>query len=215
LGDLNPEVIVTYEALRDTPDEVLDFLYGIPRTADGYYTLRGLDPAALTKSQRAARLLFLMKGCFNGVYRTNKEGRFNVPLGNKFFALPSPEAVRSASAALSGVDLVCGDFSAAVSDASAGDFVYMDPPYSEAVRFRGEYSYRGAFGANDQDRLISTCNELTRKGVQVLLSFKESDAVCEALPGWSIRRLQVTRSVAGFARARGTANELLAFNYTA
>ena len=213
LGDLNPEVVATYEAVRDTPDQVCRYLYSIPRTTDGYYSVRSLSPERLSASQRAARLIFLMKSCFNGVYRTNQQGKFNVPLGNKFFALPTEEEVMAASSALQQVDVIKGDFEEAIRTAEEGDFVYLDPPYSDGSRFRGEYSYQGSFQASDQRRLVDACDDLTRRGVKVVLSFKECEALCNALDGWSLTRITVNRSVAGFARARRFANEILARNF--
>lgn len=213
LGDLNPEVVATYEAVRDTPDEVCRYLYSIPRTNDAYYSARNLAPEQLSSAQRAARLIFLMKACFNGVYRTNKQGRFNVPLGNKFFALPTESEITAASNALRHVDLVRGDFEEAVSTAKEGDFVYLDPPYSDGSRFRGEYSYQGSFRDSDQERLVSVCENLTTRGVKVLLSFKESEALCNDLAEWSLTKITVNRSVAGFAHARRFSNEILVRNF--
>ena len=213
LGDLNPEVIATYSAIRDEPAEVHRYLESIPKTSDAYYKLRAVDPTALTGVQRAARLIFLMKACFNGVYRTNKQGLFNVPLGNKFFALPDRQIIDAASRALSKIELVCGDFADAIDRAASGDFVYLDPPYSDGSRFRGEYSYNGAFQSDNLERLVNACDDLTKKEVRVLLSFKESEAVVDALAGWSFKRLDVTRSVSGFAHSRRTAREILAYNY--
>lgn len=213
LGDLNPEVMRTYEAVRDVPGDVCEYLYSIPQTSDAYYTLRALSPDQLNCAQRAARLIFLMKACFNGVYRTNQQGKFNVPLGNKFFALPTATEIAAASKALENVSFVQGDFEQAVKEAKANDFVYLDPPYSDGSRFRGEYSYQGSFQASDQKRLISTCHDLTERGVKVLLSFKECDSLRSSLEGWTLVRLNVNRSVAGFAHARRFASEILARNF--
>lgn len=213
LGDINPEVIATYTAIRDHSSDVQRYLESIPKTGEAYYELRAINPTVLSEPQRAARLIFLMKACFNGVYRTNQLGLFNVPLGNKIFSLPDYQVIEAASIALSKIDLICGDFTKTICRASAGDFVYLDPPYSDSSRFRGEYSYKGAFTNNDLDRLISTCNDLTKNEVRVLLSFKESQAVMNALKGWSFRKLEVSRSVSGFAHSRRTAREILAYNY--
>ncbi|MBG6080933.1 DNA adenine methylase [Rubrivivax gelatinosus] len=213
LGDLNPEVIATYSALRDTPSEVDSYLRSIPTTKEAYYTLRSLDPAAMSPPQRAARLIFLMKACFNGVYRTNRQGKFNVPLGNRFFALPTQETIAEVSKALQGIELIEGDFLDTITTARAGDFVYLDPPYSESTRFRGEYSYQGAFKPADESRLIGACNELSAKGVSVLLSFKECEHLRRSLNNWSVQYIDVARSVAGFGHSRRLAREVLLYNY--
>ncbi|MFY3977185.1 DNA adenine methylase [Achromobacter xylosoxidans] len=213
LGDLNPEVIATYSAIRDTPQEVILFLQSIPKTKEAYCILRSINPELLSQAQRAARLIYLMKACFNGVYRTNLKGIFNVPLGNKFFALPTPDMISAVSESLQGMELVCGDFLKTVAYAKSGDFIYLDPPYSDGTRFRGEYSYSGAFQKEDQLRLIHTCRDLNQLGVQVLLSFKECDSIIDGLHGWSFKHIDVSRSIAGFARSRRNAREILAHNY--
>ena len=213
LGDLNPEVVATDAAIRDTPSEVACYLQSIPKSKEAYYSLRALNPAELKGAHRAARLIYLMKSCFNGVYRTNQPGCFNVPLGTKFFALPDPEMINATSNALKDFELVCGDFMNTLVSADKGDFVYLDPPYSDSTRFRGEYSYQGAFQSADQSRLIAACETLTQKGVQVLLSFKECEVLINALRGWSFQRIDVSRSVAGFAHSRRHAREILAYNY--
>ncbi|QYY33769.1 Dam family site-specific DNA-(adenine-N6)-methyltransferase (plasmid) [Cupriavidus pinatubonensis] len=213
LGDLNPEVVATYSAIRDSAKEVCDYLSSIPKTKEAYYTLRELKPELLTESQRAARLIFLMKACFNGVYRTNRNGKFNVPLGSHFYALPSAEDLISVSNQLKNTKLVCGDFATTIGEAREGDFIYLDPPYSDGTRFRGEYSYKGAFQAPDLQRLISICRELTKRRVKILLSFKEHEELSINLSGWTVKKIAVTRSVAGFTHSRRTAREILAYNF--
>ncbi|GGC96347.1 hypothetical protein GCM10011396_49670 [Undibacterium terreum] len=89
VADVNPCVIDVYQAIKSDADAVSDMLDSIPRTREAYYSLRALSPISLTIEQRAARLIFLMKACFNGVYRTNRRGQFNVPMGDKIYALPS------------------------------------------------------------------------------------------------------------------------------
>lgn len=213
LGDMNPEIIATYEAIRENPDEVFELLGSIPKDKEAYYQLRALTPSALTKSQRAARLIYLMKSCFNGVYRTNKAGQFNVPIGSTFYSLPDLTHLYQVSSALVDVRLNCGDFEASIFDARKGDFVYIDPPYSQGTRFRGEYGYGGAFQKSDQERLMSACTILSERGTKVLLSFRECEEIRKSLKGWKLRSISVLRSVAGFSNSRGQANEILASNY--
>lgn len=213
LGDLNPEVALTYQAVREDSDVVAEILYGIPATAPAYYELRALNPEVLTDSQRAARLIFLMKSCFNGVYRTNKQGKFNVPLGSRFYKLPSRQELKEASLLLNRATMLCGDFEKTLSKCREGDFVYLDPPYSDSSRFRGEYSYEGSFSQDDEDRLIDICHHLTRKRVSVLLSFKWKAELLLKLRGWECQQIQARRSVSGFAAARGFSSEILSRNF--
>lgn len=213
LGDLNPEIIATYEAIRDDPNEVFELLTSIPLNGEAYYLLRSLNTNCLKTSERAARLIYLMKACFNGVYRTNKSGQFNVPIGSKFYSLPDLNQLRQLSSALSGVTLTCGDFEQSIKNTTEDDFVYIDPPYSDGTRFRGEYGYAGSFVKTDQERLVEVCRGLTDKGTKVLLSFRECEVLCDALKGWKLRQITVARSVAGFSHSRRQANEILASNY--
>lgn len=213
IGDINPEIITTYRAIRDNPDEVHFLLTTIPLTNTAYYQLRALSPEALSDTQRAARLIYLMKTCFNGVYRTNKTGQFNVPIGNKTYLLPDHEHINEVSKALKNTSLHCGDFEFILNTADQGDFVYIDPPYSDGTRFRGEYGYAGSFLSHDQERLVKSCEILSERGARVLLSFKECANLRESLKGWNFRSLKVARSVAGFSHARATANEILISNY--
>lgn len=213
IGDINPEVTSTYQAIKTEPEEVTKFLESIPRSQEAYYELRKIDPTGLTPAQRAARLIFLMKSCFNGVYRTNKSGAFNVPFGGKIYAIPESKDILRASALLKNTTIILGDFKKSIASAKSGDFVYLDPPYSDSIRFRGEYGYEGSFLSDEMDRLINACKELDSKGVKVLLSFKQCEKICESLAGWNIKKFEVARSVAGFTDSRRKAAEILASNY--
>ncbi|MCV2356613.1 Dam family site-specific DNA-(adenine-N6)-methyltransferase [Paucibacter sp. B2R-40] len=213
LGDINPEIISMYRAVKSSPREVLDYIESIPTTKEGYLTVRALEPKNLSENQRAARLIFIMKACFNGVYRTNRAGAFNVPLGSRFYRLPSKEEIDEASRVLSNTVLRLGDYSKALDGAEAGDFVYLDPPYSDGNRFRGEYSYDGAFSVDDRDRFLKTCADLTTKKVKILVSFKLEESFITKLKGWNVQKLDVPRSVAGFASSRVAAAEIIATNY--
>lgn len=213
LGDLNSEVAATYRSIKYNHAAVSDYLEGIPVTSEAYYILRELDLSLLNEAQRAARLIFLMKACFNGVYRTNKSGKFNVPLGSRFYRLPTREDLARASSHMAKADIVEGDFEMTLENCRSGDFVYLDPPYSESMRFRGEYSYKGAFSSDDEDRLILACERLTSIGVNVLVSFKRKESLANRLVGWQILHTRARRSVAGFAHARGFADEMICRNY--
>src|SRR5204863_8491160 len=121
-----------------------------------------------TALQRAARFVYLNRHCFNGVYRTNREGAFNVPFGRSVGALPDVEAFRAVARVLKRSSLRAGDFEETVADATRGDFVYLDPPFfGEGRAAFGEYGYE-VFGSSDIGRFGRFVNRLDSAGVKVL-----------------------------------------------
>ncbi|MBI3727299.1 MAG: Dam family site-specific DNA-(adenine-N6)-methyltransferase [Burkholderiales bacterium] len=213
LSDVNPEITATYQAIKDDPYAVHLHLSGIPRTKEAYLILRRLLPGTLSIVQRAARLIFLMKGCFNGVYRTNQSGQFNVPFGSTVYELPSLADLLAVSEALKDTEIKTGDYSWLKQTAQQKDFIYLDPPYSVNDRYRGEYGYEASFQSTQLDELIYFCNDLTQIGAQIMLSYKWNEQIVEHLNGWKIINLKVPRTVSGANSGRIDASEILAMNY--
>lgn len=213
LGDINPEVINLYEAIKVDPEGVFIDLTSIPRTPEAYYQLRAIRPNQITTTQRAARLIFLMKACFNGVYRTNRKGEFNVPMGDRVYALPSLEDISRVHAQLLRTELVLGDFSKTIQQSSPGDWIYMDPPYRSSGRYRGEYGYAADFRKEELALLIASAKRLAAQGTSITISYSHDDALIDALPGWTVHRVSAYRTVAGNATVRGRAAELILTNY--
>lgn len=212
LGDLNSELIHFYSTLRRSPSELAARVGRMPATAEFYYRLRAkhfvADPV-----ERAARFLYLNRNCFNGVYRTNRSGQFNVPLGSKVGQMPALEEISAFAKFLRGVRFVDGDFEKTVNFAKSSDFVYLDPPYTLAAdRYRGEYGY-ASFSDRDLSRFMESVHAADRRGAHILISYRFDRRLQESLPGWSFRRLTVRRHVAGFAASRANAFEMLAANY--
>lgn len=213
LADINPAVIDVYTAIRDNPTEVHRYLTSIPTSSGAYYTLRSLDRAMLTLEQRAAQLIYLMKACFNGVYRTNRSGRFNVPMGSKIYAIPTLNELLAASSLLQGVTLISGDFEAALAAVQEGDFVYLDPPYPTTSRYRGEYGYSARFDDDAKFRLLGAVKALTERNVYVMLSYVHDEEMIRELEGWSRKYIPVRRTVAGGAKFRKDIIEMVMTNY--
>lgn len=213
LGDINDEVISVYRAVRDEPNEVSCALESIPRTSEAYYLLRATKPELLTSAQRAARLIFLMKACFNGVYRTNKSGLFNVPMGNRIYAIPNRQEILDAHYLMRGLEVHSGDFKKTLQASRPGDWIYLDPPYRMDGRYRGEYGYRGKFCSDDRGDLVSISRELGDSGRKIMLSYCHDEGIIEAFSNWNIHRLEARRSVSGKIAARGRAIELVLTNY--
>ncbi len=210
ISDKNAQLIRTYRAIGDDPDRVFALLQSVPLQKDAYLRLRALPVDQLSNAQAAARLIFLMKSCFNGVYRENKAGQFNTPWGGKVFKLPGASDLRLISDALKNTRVVHADFADALAPAGAGDFVYLDPPYPQ-TRHRGEFG--GEFSAADLGRLLKECRRLDRAGAKVMLSYVDCDVLRDQLPAWNRRTLSAHRSVSSMTSFRGATAEVVLTNY--
>jgi DNA adenine methylase len=199
-----------YRFVAKSPDRLAQELATYPLSEDFYYVLRSQSAEGMSQLEVAARFLYLNRFCFNGVYRTNRKGQFNVPYGSKTGQLPSKERLHAASTKLRKTKLISGDFESTLSTVQRGDFVYLDPPYS-ASRNRGEYGY-GAFAAEDVKRISEAAERMDRAGATFLISYKSEPEVSKYFANWHQRRVRVTRHVSGFAGSRGEVEELLISN---
>lgn len=213
LGDLNSDLIGAYETIRDKPKALWTRISAMSQQEDFYYELRATNPKSLSKIGRAARFIYLNRFCFNGVYRTNKSGEFNVARGKGNLYIPSLDVFLDFSQNLKRTQLSCIDFEAQVNKAKKNDFLYLDPPYALGEkRDRGEYG-PNTFRETDEDRLIKSILRASDRGANVLLSYSPSKNIIKNLKGWNIHNLSVMRNVAGFADSRKKANEILVSNY--
>ncbi len=213
LSDINAELINTYKQLRQDPAKIHARLVRVPRTSDNYYRWRSLDPAELTLQTRAVRFLYLNRLCFNGLYRTNARGEFNVPFsGSRVGRFLTLQELKASAASLRRASIRQADFQEIVSDAREGDFVYLDPPYRHSKVRPFEYDKR-AFTSDDLDRVSDCLIDLDRQGAKFLLSYAEGAMIRQAVGGWHRARVSVQRNIAGFARHRRSARELVIANY--
>ncbi len=185
LSDANAELIQLYQITRDEPDALmaeLDTLQSHVLEEPFYYCLRDGDVESLSPVKQAARFIYLNKTCYNGLYRVNRRGRFNVPFGR--YASPPGLYNRANIERVAGMfgqaQLGCSDFDDTLKDAGAGDFVYLDPPYVPLTTTASFTRYtKGAFGEAEQRRLAETVHRLTARGCNVLLSNSETPLVRE------------------------------------
>lgn len=211
LGDANDELMRAYGALRAHPDNVVDALKTHVHEEKRYYQVRGQDPKMLKPSDRAARLIYLNRTCFNGLYRVNKKGIFNVPFGD--YSNPTicdEENLRAVALALKDARLLGEDFGQTVRSAGRGDAVYFDPPYvplSETSSFTG-YA-KGGFDFFDQERLRNTALTLAERGVHVLLSNSDTPFVRQLYEGFRIEEVQARRAINSKGKKRGKIGELI------
>jgi DNA adenine methylase len=214
LGDLNPELIATYIEVKYRVTAVLKELEDLgPANKEDYARLRALDTSTLTTTARAARFIYLNRFCFNGIYRTNLRGRFNVPYsGVGCGELPKKELFRECSRLLRAAKFIHADFEKVLERATKGDLVYMDPPYAiRARRVFREYD-PSTFTPADIERLRSWMERLNRKGITFVVSYAESDEADVLKKAFSYETIAVRRNIAGFAAHRAWTNELLISN---
>lgn len=213
LGDLNEELVCALRAIRSQPYVVLECLNRLPRGRSGYYSVRKAAPSALAEADRAARFLYLNHYCFNGIYRTNAAGAFNVPYGPPKSGRPLDESlIIDASKALRNTVLTHGDFERTLEHVQPGDFVYLDPPYClDSRRVFKEYLPR-SFALCDLDRLRRQLLRLDGLGVTFVVSYADCSQARELLGPWAPRRIRTRRHIAGFTGHRRSAYELIATN---
>ncbi len=212
LGDFNGELISCYEAVRDDVEGVIAKLAGLRNTPDVYYEIRRQNPERLKPAARAARLIYLNRCGYNGLYRVNRGGLFNVPFGR--YARPKicdPERLRAASQALAGVELVQGDFARVMARRrlGAGDFVYLDPPYVPISKTASFTGYAGAFSMDDQERLAELLRRLAAKRVPAVLSNSDCADTRRLYDGLAMESLPARRAINSVAARRGPVAELL------
>jgi DNA adenine methylase len=214
LGDLNPELISTYIEVKYRINAVLRELEKLPPwNKEEYIRLRSLNPGGLAPPVRAARFIYLNRFCFNGIYRTNLKGQFNVPYsGDRCGAVPADNIFRQCSRRLRGARIVNGDFEQVLKHAEKGDLVYMDPPYAVRARrvFR-EYD-PSTFTHEDITRLRYWMERLNASGVNFVVSYAESDEADVLKKHFSYETVAVRRNIAGFAAHRSMTNEVLISN---
>jgi DNA adenine methylase len=213
LADINEELISTYRAVKHNVSEVADALRHLPIGKECYYAIRGQSAVTRVSALRAAHFIYLNRFCFNGLYRTNGSGQYNVPYGgNKSGRLPSEEALSKCSSQLLSAELIAGPFQETLQRAKRGDFVYMDPPFCVTGRrvFR-EYSPTH-FDWQQVQELREWMERLDHVGIAFLVSYAECDEGTFLSKGFHSRCVGVRRSIAGFTKSRIAGREMLIFN---
>ena len=168
LSDINSELMDLYRGVRQDPDAVWAKYSSFPSTRRGYYDARALDPQELSLVTRAARLLFLNRTCFKGMWRHNLAGDFNVGYGGQSRRwVITAQDLSDVAQSLAGVDLVCSDFESVVDAANEGEFVFVDPPYRRGHREQLHEHYAGGrFTFKDQARLAKVLGRASDRGVR-------------------------------------------------
>ncbi|HET7539236.1 MAG TPA: DNA adenine methylase [Polyangiaceae bacterium] len=212
LSDMNADLIGVYRALRDDAESVIAELSKLESqgfSRETYYKVRDKRPTKA--AARAARLIYLNRTGYNGLYRVNSSGEFNVPYGSyKNPRILDQPRLLAAARALQGVEIEVEDFEASCAKAKPGDFVYFDPPYvpvSKTASFAAYHSV--AFTLAEHARLAQTFARLSKRGVQALLSNSDTPETQELYRAFQPRTVQATRAINSNASRRGSVPELL------
>jgi DNA adenine methylase len=223
MNDINVELVNVYNVVKDNVDELIEDLKKHENDSEYFYAIRDLDRQPkykeLTPVERASRVIYLNKTCFNGLFRVNSQGQFNVPFGKyKNPQIVNEIVLKAVHNFFSSneVTILNTDFEKVVENAKKGDFVYFDPPYdpvSDTSSFTG-YSLDG-FNKDDQIRLRDLCVELDKKGCKFLLSNSATDFIKEIYEekGFHIEIVSATRNINSVASKRGKIDEVLVMNY--
>ena len=222
MSDINEDLIITYNVVRRNVDELIEILkvhdHEYRKDAKPYYYhIRGQSPRG--DVARAARLLFLNKTCFNGLYRVNSSGAFNVPMGSyKNPNIVNEDALRLASDVLQNnyMTIRCLDFEFALRIARHGDLVYLDPPY-HPVNGKGNFTgyTSGGFTTADLEKLAATCDKLDREGCYIMMSNSNADEVKELFDRepYVIHEVTAARSINSDGKNRTGHREVIITNY--
>ena len=222
ISDLNSDLVLSYTTIRDKIDDLINSLKNHEKhyqknSKEYYYYIRESNPKS--QIEKTSRLIFLNRTCFNGLYRVNSKGKFNVPLGK--YTNPNivnEENLLSVSNILRSnrVSIKCRDFEAILRDAKRDDLVYFDPPYQPVSDTSNFTSYTNKdFTYDDLSRLVELCIKLDSKGCKVLLSNSNSQEVADmfATKPWKICKIKANRSINSNSDKRTGHFELLIKNY--
>lgn len=223
INDFNAELINCYQQIKDNPQELIEILtvHQEYNSKEYYLDLRSADRDEridmMSEVQRAARILYMLRVDFNGLYRVNSKNQFNVPYGRyKNPKIVDENLVSAISTYLNNnqIEIKKGDFEKAVLDVQPGDFVYFDPPYiplSETSAFTS-YTHEG-FSYDDQVRLRDTFKKLSDTGAYVMLSNSSSFLVEELYRDFNIHYVEATRTNGAKSSSRGKISEIIVTNY--
>jgi DNA adenine methylase Dam len=204
ISDSNEELITTYIAVRDNVEEIIAILDGYKNEETFFYKIRSLNPNKLSDTERAARLIYLNKTCFNGLYRVNKKGEFNVPYGKRNGEFLNQEQLRDSSEFLQNAEIFHSDYLATLKKyAKEGDFIFLDPPYypvgkySDFKRYTKEFFYH-----DDHVMLKEEFDRLVRIGCHVLLTNSDHPVVLKLYKDYDIKVIKTKRLISSNPKTR-------------
>lgn len=222
INDINGDLILVYRMIKENVEELIDLLSGYKNEAEFFYYIRDWDRdrekyEQLKDTEKAARIIYLNKTCYNGLYRVNNAGEFNSPFGSyKNPNIVNAPVLRAVSSFFNSSDITftAGDYSEVLESMSEETFVYLDPPYdpiSVTSNFTG-YA-KGGFTKADQIRLREFCDKLTERGIKFMLSNSSTEFIREQYKAYNIKIVHAKRAINSVADKRGNVDELVVRNY--
>ena len=222
INDINHDLIRVYTVIKNNVEELIEELKKYKNEAEFFYSVRDLDRdkylyKSLSETEKAARIIYLNKSCYNGLYRVNNAGEFNSPFG--FYSNPNivnEPVLRAVSAYFNknNIHFSSVDYSEVLTDIKKGTFVYLDPPYdpiSETSNFTG-YSKNG-FTKDEQVRLRKNCDDLDRHGIKFMLSNSATSFILEQYSKYNITIVKAKRAINSVGSKRGNVDEIVVRNY--
>ncbi|RZD15573.1 MAG: DNA adenine methylase [Candidatus Acididesulfobacter guangdongensis] len=219
ISDINPELINLYNVVKNDVDSLIEDLRRYKNTEEEFYKIRNLDRKPsykkFSKVRKASRFIYLNKTCYNGLYRTNSDGYFNVPFG--FYKNPNiidEKNLKVCSELLKKTEIALSPFSAIESKIKTGDFVYFDPPYMPISKTSSFTKYyKDDFDVDAQFELKELCDRLTKKRVYFMLSNSYSELILNLYKQYNIKKIRAIRAINCKAAKRGAIDELIITNY--
>lgn len=222
VNDVNSELINLYMVVKEKVDELIENLKKHKNEPDYFYDIRSLDREPenfqkLSDIERASRMLYLNKTCYNGLFRVNQQGQFNTPFGRyKNPNIVNEDVLRNVSKYFntSNIQFLNKDYAKSLKGISKDDFVYFDPPYdplSDSSYFTG-YD-KGGFNREEQIRLKLVCDELNNQGVRFLLSNSSTEFIHDLYKDYRIEIVRAKRAINSKSDKRGSVDEVLVRNY--
>lgn len=210
LSDINSDLINTYIVVRDHWQDLLDVLiaYDKKHSHHFYYEIRASKPRNLIK--KAARFIYLNRTCWNGLYRVNRKGEFNVPIGTKTRVILSEDNFANVSSLLSNIEIQTADFETSINQAIEGDFLFIDPPYTVKHNLNGFVKYNeNIFSWDDQIRLRNAIQRAANRGAKILMLNADHSSIKRLYSGIGTKTtLDRASVIAGTSSARGIYSEL-------
>ena len=217
INDFNEELINVYEVIKNNLEELIEDLKKHKNEPDYFYEIRSLDRndnfKNLSKVERASRVIYLNKTCYNGLYRVNNAGEFNSPFGRyKNPNIVNEPTLKAVSKYLNSNNIVIrnGDYNDVLKTIDKNSFVYLDPPYhpiSESSNFTGYV--QGGWDLFDQIRLREVCDELNAKGIKFLLSNSSAQFIKDQYAKYKIEVVKANRAINANGADRGEVDEVL------
>ena len=204
ISDLNEELVITYKQVKENVFEVISVLDSYINTEEFYYKIRSVSPSSLSDSERAARLIYLNKTCFNGLFRVNKKGDFNVPYGKRTGPFLNKQNLIGASEYMQDTEIYHLDYKETIKKyAKKGDFVFLDPPYQPVGKFSDFKRYtKEFFYENDQIELANIFKDLTNKGCHVMLTNSDHPFILDLYKEFHIETIETKRLISSNSNTR-------------